>query len=294
MSRFIYINGQYLPYQQASIHVEDRGFLFGDAVYEVIGCIHGYFADETAHLDRLERSLHELKMDMPVERETLRFLMREVLRRNHQTNAMIYIQISRGVAKRDFAFPAPETLQTLMIMTPNYDFDHNTGLLKGLRVKTVKDIRWKRRDIKSTLLLPQSMAKQEAIDSGYQEGWMVDDEGYVTEGTSNNAYIVKDGEIITRPVSCDILKGTTRSALQKICAEDGLRFIERAFTPEEAYEADEAFCSAATAQVTGIIEIDGHKIGDGKPSKITKQLFQHYRDYVNGLRGKQVHWEAGL
>lgn len=294
MPRFIYVNGQYLPYQQASIHVEDRGFLMGDAVYEVVACIHGHFADETGHLDRLERSLGELKMDMPVERETLRFLMREVLRRNRQKNAAIYLQISRGTAKRDFKFPAPETPETLVIMTPDFDFDTNAGVLNGWRVKTVQDIRWKRRDVKSVLLLPQSLAKQEAFESGVEDAWMVDPDGFITEGSASNAYIVKGNTVITRPVTTDILKGTTRNALEKLCAEKQLKFEERQFTPEETYEADEAFCTGATTQVTPVIEIDGHKIGDGKPGKIARALFDEYRAYVEGLRGEPVRWESGL
>lgn len=294
MSRYIYVNGQYLLHAEASVHVEDRAFLMGDAVYEVIACIHGHMADEVGHLDRLERSLSELQMPMPVERETLRFLMREVMRKNRQTNAAIYIQISRGTAKRDFKFPPADTPQTLVIMTPEFDFDHNAGVLNGWKVKTVKDIRWKRRDIKSILLLPQSMAKQSAVDEECQDAWMVDDEGYITEASAANAYIVKNNMIITRPVTTDILKGTTRNALEKLCRDKQMKFEERKFTPEEAYEADEAFCTGATTQVTAVTEIDGHVLGDGKPGKVARALFEEYRAYVDGLRGEQVHWEAGL
>lgn len=294
MPRIVYVNGEYLPYAQASVHVEDRGFLFGDAVYEVVACIHGHLADESGHLDRLERSLSELQMQMPVSRETLRFLMREVMRRNYQKNAAIYIQITRGTTKRDFKFPSSDVSPTLFIMTPDFDFDHNAGVLKGWKVKTVKDIRWKRRDVKSILLLPQSMAKQEAVDAGKDDAWMVDDNGYITEGSAANAYIVKGHTIITRPVTTEILKGTTRNALEKLCVDLGYNFEERVFKPDEAYKADEAFCSGATTQVTSVIEIDGHTIGDGKPGKISKELFKEYRAYVDGLRGEQVHWEAGL
>ena len=294
MPRQIYLNGQYLPLSNASISPEDRGFLFGDAVYEVIACIHGHFADETAHLDRLERSLDELQMPMPVERETLRFLMREVMRRNKQKNAAIYIQISRGAAKRDFKFPSPDTAQTLLIMTPNFDFDTNAGVLNGWRVKTLADTRWKRRDIKTVLLLSQSMAKQEAFEQGMDDAWMVDDEGFITEASAANAYIVKNNVVITRPVTCEILKGTTRNAIERLCNEKQMKFEERKFTPQEAYDADEAFCTGATTQVTSVIEIDGHTLGDGTPGPVAKTLFEEYRAYVEGLRGKQVNWEAGL
>ena len=294
MARFIYLNGEYISANHAAIHPEDRGFLMGDAVYEVIACIHGHHADETGHLDRLERSLNELHMPMPVERETLRFLMRELLRRNKQKNAAIYIQITRGVAKRDFKFPSPKTPQTLMMMTPDFDFDSNTGVLNGWRVKTVKDTRWKRRDIKTTLLLSQSLAKQTAAMDGFDDSWMVDDEGFITEASAANAYIVKDNKIITRPVTVDILKGTTRNAVGALCLKNHIKFEERKFTPQEAYDADEAFCTGATTQITSVIEIDGHRIGDGTQGVVAKNIFQEYRAYVQGLRGQQVSWEAGL
>lgn len=295
MPRTIYVNGQYVPYADAKISVEDRGFLFGDAVYEVIGCIHGHFADETGHLDRLERSLKELKMDMPVERETLRFLMREVLRRNRQKNAAVYLEISRGSAKRDFKFPSPDTSQTLVIISYDFDFDGNKSVVNGTRVKTTKDIRWKRRDIKTVLLLPQSMGKQEAIDEGLDDVWMVDDKGYVTEASASNAWIVtKDKKLVTRAVSPDILRGITRTAIEKLCKEMNLVLEERSFKPEEAYEAVEAFTSSATALITPVVEIDGHKIGGGKRGDICKSLYEEYRAYVEGLRGEQVRWEAGL
>jgi D-alanine transaminase len=220
--------------------------------------------------------------------------MRELLRRNRQKNAAIYIQVTRGVAKRDFKFPVPDTPQTLMIMTPNFDFDENLGVLKGWRAKTVKDTRWKRRDIKTVLLLSQSMAKQEAYESGFDDAWMVDDEGFVTEASAANAYIVKNNTIITRPVTNEILKGTTRNAIETLCSKINFKFEERKFTPQEAYEAEEAFCTGATTQITAVIEIDGHKIGDCKRGKAATYLYDEYRAYVEGLRGKQVSWESGL
>lgn len=295
MSRFIYVSGQYLPHAQASIHVEDRAFLMGDAVYEVIACIHGHLADEVGHLDRLERSLSELQMPMPVERETLRFLMRELLRKNRQKNASIYIQISRGSAKRDFKFPSAETPQTLMMMSYDFDFDGNKAVQNGMRVKCVPDIRWARRDIKTTLLFPQSMSKMIGVEAGFDDVFMVDPDGYITEASASNAWIVtKDKKIVTRGVSTNILRGITRTAIEKICAENNLILEQRSFTPEESYDALEAFTSSATALVTPVIDIDGHKIGDGKRGMITQKLYEEYRAYVDGLRGQQVHWEAGL
>jgi len=294
MAKLIYINGQYLPHHHAAVHVEDRAFLFGDAVYEVIACIHGHLADERAHLDRLERSCSELQLHMPVERETLRVLMRELLRKNKTSNSAIYIQITRGSAKRDFKFPSPDTRPTLMMMTPAFDFENNQGVLNGIKVKTVHDIRWKRRDVKSILLLPQSMAKQEAVDAGCGDAWMVDDEGFITEGSASNAYIVKGNEIITRPVTTAILKGTTRNALQNLCDGLGYKFTERKFKPDEAYKADEAFVTGATTLVTPVLEIDGHSIKDGKIGDVSKGLLKEYLAYVEGLRMKQVSWESGL
>lgn len=295
MSRYIYINGQYLPHAQASVHVEDRAFLMADAVYEVIACIHGHLADETGHLDRLERSLSELQMGMPVERETLRFLMREVLRKNRQQNAAIYIQITRGSAKRDFKFPTPDTPQTLMIMAYDFDFDGNAAVKNGMSVKCVPDIRWARRDIKTTLLFPQSMSKMLGVDEGYDDVFMLDDEGFVTEASASNAWIVtRDNKIVTRAVSTNILRGITRTAIEKICTENDLILEQRSFKPEDAYEAVEVFTSSATALITPVINIDGHKIGDGKRGKVCTKLYNEYRAYVDGLRGKQVHWESGL
>jgi D-alanine transaminase len=294
MPRYVYLNGRYATYNDASIPVEDRGFLFGDAVYEVIACMHGHYADERAHLDRLERSLSELQMDMPVERETLRLLIRELMRKNRQKNAAIYIQISRGAAKRDFKFPAADTPQTLLIMTPHIHFNTDKDVQNQITVMTVPDIRWKRRDIKTVLLLPQSLAKQQAVSEGHGDAWMVDDNGFVTEASAANAYIVKDGTIITRPVTTDILKGTTRNALEKLCAENNMDFEQRKFTPEEAYEADEAFITGATTLVTSVTAVDGHTIGEGKAGPVAKALFKEYCAYVEGLRMKPVEWVSGL
>lgn len=294
MPRCVYLNGQYVTMDDAAISPQDRGFLFGDAVYEVIACIHGHLADEVGHLDRLTRSLNELQMPMPVERETLRFLMREVLRRNRQENAAIYIQISRGCAKRDFKYPAPDTPQTLFIMSYDFDYDAQPAVMNGIKIRTVPDIRWNRRDIKTVLLLPQSMAKQQAIDEGAHDAWMVDNQGFITEASASNAYIVKDSKIITRPISNEILRGITRTAIEKICREGNMILEERSFTPDEAYQADEAFTTSATALIMPVIEIDGYKIGNGKRGKVCEFLYNEYRAYVEGLRGEQIHWEAGL
>lgn len=295
MSRYIYVNGQYLPRDQAVVHVEDRAFLMGDAVYEVIACIHGHLADETGHLDRLERSLFEMGMVMPVERETLRFIMCELLRKNRQKNASVYLQVTRGEAKRDFKFPSPDTPQNLVMITYNFDFDGNKAVQNGIRIKTVPDIRWARRDIKTTLLYPQSMSKMIGAREGYDDVFMVDPEGFITEASASNAWIVtKDNKIVTRAVSTNILRGITRTAVERICRDHQFSLEERSFTPEEIYDAKEVFTTSATALITPVIEVDGYQIGDGKRGNLCRKLYEEYRAYVEGLRGEQIHWEAGL
>ena len=294
MPRIAYVNGAYLPHGHAAVHIEDRGFQFADGIYEVISFIHGRLADETAHLDRLERSLGEIGMDMPVPRATLQFLMRELIRRNRLKNAIVYIQVTRGQAKRDFKFPAPETAPSLVMTARPFQFDNTAAVQNGIKVITVPDIRWKRRDIKSVALLPQVLAKQKAAEKGANEAWMVDDDGKVTEGSSSNAWIVtKKGSLITHNANSDILKGVTRVALQKICAELQLKIEERAFTPAEAYDAAEAFISSATTFVHSVIEIDGKHIGQGKPGPVARRLYEEYRAYADGLRGEPVRWKAG-
>lgn len=293
MPKVAYVNGAYIPHRDATVHIEDRGFQLADGVYEVIGCIHGHFADERGHLDRLERSLAELQMDMPVPRETLRFLMREVLRRNNLRNAGIYIQVTRGAAKRDFPFPQAPVPQTLVITTRPFRFDGLPKMEKGVKAISVPDIRWKRRDIKSIGLLPQVLAKQKAVEAGAFEAWMIDDDGYVTEGASSNAWIItKKGVLVTRQAGTDILRGVTRTAIDRLRDELQIKLEERPFTLKEAYEAEEAFNSSATALITPIVEIDGRRIGNGKPGKMTLRLYEEYRAYVDGLRGEQVAWKA--
>jgi D-alanine transaminase len=293
MPKIAYVNGAYVPHNDARVHIEDRGFQFADGVYEVVAAIHGHLADERGHLDRLERSLSELRIAMPVPRETLRFLMREVLRRNKLKNASIYIQVTRGVSKRDFPFPAADIGATLVITARAYRFDGLAKMEKGAKAVTVPDIRWKRRDIKSVALLPQVLAKQKAVESGAFEAWMVDDNGYVTEGSSSNAWIVtKDGTLVTHQAGTDILRGVTRTAIDRLRGEIQVRLEERPFTVQEAYEAEEAFNSSATALITPIVEIDGKRIGNGKPGRLTLRLYEEYRAYVDGLRGEQVAWKA--
>ena len=295
MPRYAFVNGQYIHHGAATVHIEDRGFQFADSVYEVIACINGKLADERGHLDRLERSLSELGIALPANRSSMSFIMRELLRRNRLKNANIYIQVTRGVAKRDFPFPNDDTPSTLVMTARVFNFDGNAKVKQGAEAITVPDIRWKRRDIKSTNLLAQVLAKQEAFESGAYEAWMVDDDGLVTEGASSNAWIVtKEGRLVTRQATEDILRGVTRTALEKICADLQIKIEERAFSVQEAYDAQEAFNTSAVALVVPIIKIDGHVIGTGEPGPVARRLYEAYRAYAAGDAGEQVAWKADL
>lgn len=295
MPRYAYVNGSYVAHDEAHVHIEDRGFQFADSVYEVVACINGKLADETGHLDRLERSLSELAIDMPVHRNTLKFIIREMLRKNRLKNANVYIQVTRGVAKRDFPFPVNYVSPSLILTARSFQFDRNVKVTKGATAITVPDIRWKRRDIKTTGLLAQVLAKQEALEAGAYEAWLVDDEGYITEGSSSNAWIVtKDGTLVTRPASLSILRGVTRTAIEKLCAGLQIKLEERAFTVQEAYDAQEAFNTGAVALIVPILQIDGHVIGTGEPGPVARKLYDEYRQYADGRRGEQVTWKADL
>ena len=293
MPRYAYVNGSYLPHDDAGVHIEDRGFQFADSVYEVIALIHGKLADETGHLDRLERSLSELSIDMPVRRDNLRFILREVIRKNRMRNASLYIQVTRGVMKRDFAFPTNYVPSTLVITARSFQFDHNARVKKGATAITVPDIRWKRRDIKTTGLLAQVLAKQEAIEAGAYDAWMVDEKGYVTEGSASNAWIVtRDNRLVTRHATHSILRGVTRTALARLCTDLGIVLEERPFTVQEAYDAQEAFSTGAVALVVPITALDGHKIGKGEAGPVAGKLYEAYRAYAKD--GEALNWKADL
>lgn len=270
MSRIVYVNGDYLPEADARISVFDRGFLFADGVYEVTSVIDGRLVDNDAHLARLQRSLNELKMASPLPMEAIASAQRELVARNSLVEGSLYLQISRGVADRDFAFPRlPQP--SLVMFTQQKQLIDNPVAARGISIITVPDIRWRRRDIKTVQLLAPSLAKQAALEAGTDDAWLVED-GFVTEGTSNNAYIVRDGVIATRQLSNDILHGITRKAILRLAVEDHVGYEERVFTPGEAREADEAFITSATTFVLPVVSIDGQPIGDGKPGPITKRL----------------------
>jgi len=290
MPRISYVNGAYLPHKQASVHIEDRGFLFADGVYEVIGLVNGRYADERGHLDRLERSMAELQLNPPRTREALRFIMRELVRRNRVRDAAIYIQVTRGTAKRDFKFPAKETSATLVMMCWPFRFDGNPNVQSGVKVCSVPDQRWARRDIKSVALLPQVLAKQKAAEQGCYEAIMLDAHGFVTEGSSSNFWIYKDGVLKTRQADHGILKGVTRMAIYTIAEEKGIRVLEEPFDLAEAKEADEAFCTGATSLIAPVVQINDIIIGGGVPGALVHDIYKRYREYAKGDYQDQMAW----
>jgi D-alanine transaminase len=265
-----YVNGEFLPEHQAKVSIFDRGFLFGDGIYEVTPVIDGRLVDRAAHLQRLQRSLGEIRLEPPVPIHEIDQLQAELVDKNGITEGRVYLQVSRGVAERDFPFPR-DPRPSLVMFARNVPFLDTETSRRGIRVKTVPDLRWKRRDIKTVMLLASAMAKQEAIDAGFDDAWMVED-GLVTEGSSNNAYIVKDGAIRTRHLSNEILPGCTRRALLDLAAETGIPTLEEPFTPEEAKAADEAFITSATSLVMPVVGIDEATIGDGQPGALSQRL----------------------
>jgi len=275
----VYINGDFVPESEARISVFDRGFLFADGVYEVTSVLHGKLVDVSAHLARLHRSLDEILLPCPLSDDTIIQMQKTLVARNAMQEGMIYLQISRGAAPRDFAFPQPPT-PSVVAFTQARNLLKSPSVQQGIKVVTLPDIRWRRRDIKSVGLLPASMAKQAAMDIGADDAWMVED-GYVTEGTSNNAYIVdSQSRLVTCPLSSDILPGITRKAILALAAEAGITIVERAFTVEEAYRATEAFISSATTFILPVVAIDGQLIGQGIPGPMVKRLRELYIQFA--------------
>lgn len=274
MTRTVYINGSYVPEEQGKISIFDRGFLFADGVYEVTAVLRGKLVDFEPHMERLARSLGEIEMDWPCTKDELQAVHDEMITRNRLDEGWIYMQITRGVADRDFKFPK-NVKPTFIAFTQARKLIDNPNASKGVSVITVPDVRWGRRDIKSVMLLAPVLGKQAAAKAGCFEAWMVED-GKVTEGTSSNAYIVKDGKVVTRELSHNILAGCTRRALLRLARENGIEIIERPFTPDEAYNADEAFLSSASTFVLPIVEIDGCRIGGGQPGPVARKLREMY------------------
>lgn len=280
MSRIAYVNGSYLPHGSAAVHIEDRGYQFADGVYEVCEVKGGRLVDETRHLNRLERSLNELKIASPMSRGALGVVLRETVRRNRVREGLVYMQVTRGVARRDHAFPKPGTPPALVITAKSVDMAKGeANAAKGVKVITLPDNRWERVDIKSVGLLPNCLAKQAAREAGAYEAWLVDKDGFVTEGSSTNAWIVtKDGVLVTRYADNGILKGITRTTLFDLCAREGIRIEERQFSVAEAQEARECFLTSATTIVMPIVAIDGRPIGNGAPGSIATGLRSKFHE----------------
>ncbi len=278
MSRTVYLNGEYLPEEEAKVSIFDRGFLMADGVYEVTSVLDGKLIDFDGHAKRLERSLNELDMASPIGMEDLLAVHRELVRLNDITEGMIYLQITRGAPDdRDFVFPDPDKVPpTIVLFTQNKPgLADNPAAKKGIKVISIADERWGRRDIKTVQLLYPSMGKMMAKAAGADDAWLVED-GKVTEGTSNNAYIVKDGKIITRNLSNDILHGITRAAVLRFAREARMEVEERPFTIAEAQAADEAFITSASTFVMPVVEIDGTPLGDGTPGPVATRLREIY------------------
>ncbi len=280
MSRIAYVNGRYVPHRAAQVHIEDRGYQFADGIYEVIAVRAGRLIDEAPHLDRLDRSLGEMRLAAPMARAPLRQAIHEVIRRNRVEDGIVYVQVSRGVAPRSHAFPKgarPALVITAKRAQPNF-----AQMEKGVAVVTLPDIRWKRRDIKTVNLTANVLAKQQAIDAGAFDAWLVEDDGTISEGTASNAWIVtKAKELVTHTPDYRILNGITRLSVRSLAEKEGYRFVERAFSKAEALAAAEAFITGTTSWVTPVIAIDGKLIGGGRPGPFTKALQRLYAEHAD-------------
>lgn len=274
MARVVYVNGEYVAEEAARVSIFDRGYLFGDGIYEVIPVLRGGLVDKAYFFERLDRSLSEIGIDWPCSREDYLGVMRGLIERNGLEEGVIYSQVTRGVAPRDFSFPADTAPGFVAFSTPMNLLQHPAAS-SGVEVVTTPDLRWKRRDVKSINLLGQVLAKQDARERDAFEGWMVED-GMVTEGVSSSAYLVRDGRLITRPLSRDILPGIRRRTLLELAGEADIALEERPFSVEEALAADEAMISSATTMALGVVAIDGHRIGDGRPGPVTLKLRELY------------------
>jgi D-alanine transaminase len=280
MSRIVFVNGAFIEAEQATISIMDRGFLFADGVYEVSAVLNGRLIDNAAHLARLERSLAAIRIPDPYSADAWARLQTELIRRNGLVEGLVYIEVTRGAAERDFGFP-PDRRPTVVMFTQEKTITRSALAESGAAVITVPDLRWKRRDIKSIGLLAQVLAKQAALEAGVAEAWMVED-GAVTEGSSSTAFIVEDRTVITRSLSHAVLPGVTRLSVMRLARERGLSVEERPFRVAEAYDATEAFYTSATSFVMPVVAIDGRGIGDGRPGPLTRRLRTLYLTMANG------------
>ncbi len=280
MSRCAYVNGRYVPHATARTHVEDRGMQFSDGVYEVIAVVGGELVDAALHFERLDRSLSALEIAAPMRRAPLEAVLREVARRNRVSEGIVYLQVNRGVAPRNHAFPR-DARPSMVVTARRGQPASSPALVEGVRVITIPDIRWRRRDIKSVSLLANVLAKQAAAQDGAFEAWQVDEDGMVTEGSQSNAWMVEaGGAVVTRASSHDILTGITRTRLIDLARKDGITVIERAFTPQEAARAREAFLTSTSSFVVPVVQIDESVVANGRPGAVTERLRALYLDFV--------------
>ncbi len=281
MPRTVYVNGRYLPYAEAGVHVEDRGFQFADAVYEVCEVRGGCLVDEARHLARLARSLGELEIDAPMSDGALSHVMRETIRRNRVCDGVVYVQVTRGAAPRDFPFPADAEPTLVCIARAISPAQKRARAEAGIGVKTMADPRWARCDIKTVMLLPACLAKEAARQEGASEVWFIDNEGMITEGGSSNAWIVtRKGEVVTRSLSSAILPGVTRASLIDMLKAEGMALCERPFSREEALCAAEAFVTSASATILPVVRIDGRDVGDGRPGPVAHRLRTNFHRFA--------------
>lgn len=278
--RSVYLNGAFVPENEAKISIFDRGFMFADGIYEVTAVLQGKLVDFDLHLTRLARSLGEMALDLPLDGAQLLAIHRELITRNELDEGLVYMQVSRGVEDRNFLYPPAGSPLTVVLYTQARVVLDSPLAKRGMNIIGLPDLRWGRSDIKTTQLLYACMAKEQAKAQGADDAWLVKD-GFVTEGTSNNAFIIThDGAVVTRELSRALLPGTTRSALIALVKEHDLRFEERAYTLEEAQGAAEAFITSSTSFVYPVVTIDGQAIGDGKPGTLTQRLRQQYIDHA--------------
>ncbi len=275
MSRSVYLNGDFIPVEEAKVSIFDRGLLFADSVYEVMGVLDGKLVDFDGHVQRLELSLNKLDMPMPLSRDEILGVQHELIRQNGLHEGLVYMQVTRGTAERDFAYGEGMT-QTVFMFHQQKDLEQTTAARVGAKMLSVPDIRWDRRDIKTTGLLAQVLAKQAAKQAGCAEALMVMKDGTVSEGGSSSFYFIKDDVVVTRPISNDILAGITRHALLQLAETTDFRIVERSFSLDEVLAADEAFITAASTMVCPIIEIDERRVGGGQPGPLTKKLREIY------------------
>jgi D-alanine transaminase len=282
MSRIAYVNGRYIRHAEAAVSIDDRAFLFSDGIYEVIEVFDGALVDERGHFDRLARSARELRLNLPLGEPALQLVLRQLLVRNRVRFGHVYLQVTRGAARREHVFPAPGTPATLVAFAQRHDPQAGEAKSrKGVAAITLPDMRWKRPDIKTVSLLPNVLAKQQANEAGAYEAWLVDADGYVTEGASSNAWIVdSSGALVTHPADSAILAGITRARIVEIAKAKGIAVVERRFTVAEAYAATEAFISGATTLVMPVVKLDRREIGGGRPGPVALALRGAFHEFA--------------